>query len=580
MSHIFAILRAAHCRSTHHYFAIDALRQLQSPQAQRLGNLLLKYHDDYLQGANAPDTSFKDFTNHVVHVSQNNWGGAPGKCQEWLAIAQDHLAGCRWKKAAYACGVLSHYFTDPIMPLHTGSFGGEEIVHRPLEWSICRAYDSIYDRYLQQQCVASFEFAQDPQWICKAVLAAATVSHRHAGRLMELYKPPSNTKNPQCALDEQVQDILVELFALAIGGWSGVLSRLADETTVQLPHVSLTVTSLLATIDLPLAWVARQISNASQRREVQRLLDEYQKTGTVVRNLPEELGVVSKAAAAHQEQNSIDGSVQSATANQQLARNEPEATRYISLSVARAQREAQAKQTESAGDSATGSDADAHRITNQSAEMSACPALNPSQTRQTPAIEVCRVDETVEAPTGGLRILPESLSETTQPTSAPIPPRIARPTGWQSSVAKQTVHYGSPLIEAPSIGPKTAKRLADIGVHSIAQLVGASPEELASGLTVRWITDSLIRDWQDQARLACEVPGLSGTGAQLLVALGYRTSWQVCTANADQLTAQVDNLCQTADGQHILRSAKQPMAEDIQRWIEAAQGYARRSVAG
>ena len=65
MQRILSILRAAHCRSTHHYFAIDALQQLKTAQAQRLANILLKYHDDYLVGAKAPDSDFKDFQNHV-----------------------------------------------------------------------------------------------------------------------------------------------------------------------------------------------------------------------------------------------------------------------------------------------------------------------------------------------------------------------------------------------------------------------------------------------------------------------------------------------------------------------------------
>ena len=119
MQMIFTILRATHCRSTHHYFAIDALKQLPTASAQRLGQLLLKYHDEYLDGAKSPDTRFKDSQNHVIHVSDNNWGGAAQKCQEWREVALKHLNERRWKKAAYACGVLSHYFTDPLMPLHT-----------------------------------------------------------------------------------------------------------------------------------------------------------------------------------------------------------------------------------------------------------------------------------------------------------------------------------------------------------------------------------------------------------------------------------------------------------------------------
>ena len=174
MSAIFEIC-AAHCR-THHYFAIDALRQLQTAQAQRLGNLLLKHHDDYLVGATAPDSNFKDFANQVIYVSDNHWGGAPRMCLQWLRLVRAHLDHGRWKQAAYACGVLSHYFTDPIMPLHAQASLRGDMLHRPMEWSIYRAYDEIYQRCRRHEQSVSFEFAQDEEWIAKVVTAAATLA--------------------------------------------------------------------------------------------------------------------------------------------------------------------------------------------------------------------------------------------------------------------------------------------------------------------------------------------------------------------------------------------------------------------
>ena len=36
------ILRAAHCRSTHHFFAIDALERIGTERGKRLAELLLK----------------------------------------------------------------------------------------------------------------------------------------------------------------------------------------------------------------------------------------------------------------------------------------------------------------------------------------------------------------------------------------------------------------------------------------------------------------------------------------------------------------------------------------------------------
>ena len=57
-----------------------------------------------------PDAKFKDFKNHVLHVAEGEWGGAADKATEWYANAVDHLRKRQWSKAAYALGVLSHYY--------------------------------------------------------------------------------------------------------------------------------------------------------------------------------------------------------------------------------------------------------------------------------------------------------------------------------------------------------------------------------------------------------------------------------------------------------------------------------------
>ena len=173
MSLLLTILRAAHCRSTHHYFALDAISMLETPSGIQLGNILLQHYSDYLRGAKDPDTKFRDFKNHVLHVGDNNWGGAPRACEKWLATATDQLEHQQFKQAAYSLGVLSHYFTDPIMPLHTGSSEQEGVVHRPMEWSVCKSYEEIYSQIRDGKVRVRFQLARSDGWISEAVMTAA-----------------------------------------------------------------------------------------------------------------------------------------------------------------------------------------------------------------------------------------------------------------------------------------------------------------------------------------------------------------------------------------------------------------------
>src|SRR5262249_41043919 len=136
VSMLWKVIVASACRSTHHYLAMDALRCLRGPNTDLWQNFFLKNYESYLSGAKAPDDQFKDFKNHVLHVSDNFWGGALSATQLWYDRTVLAMRKGYWSDVAYSAGVLSHYFTDPHMPFHTGQTEEEGKVHRAAEWSI------------------------------------------------------------------------------------------------------------------------------------------------------------------------------------------------------------------------------------------------------------------------------------------------------------------------------------------------------------------------------------------------------------------------------------------------------------
>ena len=126
------------------------------------------------------------------------------------------------------------------------------------------------------------------------------------------------------------------------------------------------------------------------------------------------------------------------------------------------------------------------------------------------------------------------------------------------------------LEAAPSIGPKTAKRFAKIGVQTVADFIGLRPKEAAEQIGVRHITADKVRNWQDQAKLVCRIPELRGHDAQILVACGYRHPNQLAQADAETVLSKVEPYAETSDGQWVLRSGKLPDHEEIATWIENA----------
>jgi hypothetical protein len=127
------------------------------------------------------------------------------------------------------------------------------------------------------------------------------------------------------------------------------------------------------------------------------------------------------------------------------------------------------------------------------------------------------------------------------------------------------------VVDAPSIGPKTAEKLNAAGIDCVDDLLKAHPIALAARLDDRHFTEQTIIDWQDQARLVCTIPGLRGTGAQLLVGAGYRTPDAMADADATELCAAVLAFATGTEGQRVLRDGQPPDIEKIKAWADSAR---------
>jgi predicted flap endonuclease-1-like 5' DNA nuclease len=128
-----------------------------------------------------------------------------------------------------------------------------------------------------------------------------------------------------------------------------------------------------------------------------------------------------------------------------------------------------------------------------------------------------------------------------------------------------------PIVDAPSIGPKTAERLNAIGVSTVADLLEVDPADAAERINYRRITSDLIRSWQLQADMVCRVPNLRGHDAQLLIACEVPGPGQLAKLEPDTLLAQINALLETPEGKRILRSAKAPDRHEITAWIRWAR---------
>jgi len=133
------------------------------------------------------------------------------------------------------------------------------------------------------------------------------------------------------------------------------------------------------------------------------------------------------------------------------------------------------------------------------------------------------------------------------------------------------LHMSSPVVDAPTIGPKTAERLEVIGIHTVSDLVNRTAIDIANQLDRKRITTETVEQWQKQAILVCRIPMLRGHDAQVLVACDITEPEQVANSSASDLYAIVGPFANSKEGQRLLRSAKTPDLEECGDWINFAQ---------
>lgn len=492
MSFLLSVLRTAHCRSTHHHFAIDSTRYVDTAAGKRLVHILLKHHERFFAGAEDPDGRFRDFQNHCVHVRTGYWGGAPRLALTWYERLKDYLVHGRYGDAAYAAGVMSHYFTDPLQPLHTAQTEREPLVHRAMERSIRCCYDEILTLWIRDEQRVIFQLGESEAWLAEAILKGARFANHSYDRLVESYNIERGSKVPTEGLDANAKATFASLFGLAITGLARIWERVADEAEdasgKPIPQMALTYDGVFAALQVPEKWILKRIQAKREREEVEKVFDEYRRTGKLVENIPAECYVKQQVWQVYQ-------------------------------------REA------------------AWRNRSQVSEVLAETA-SPIPPTLLFAGEKKRHDEMRHDDSG---------------TPANANPLVGI-----------RLHRKAPLADAPSIGPKMAARFADIGVHHVGEFLDEAAESLAVRMDTRWITSRMVSDWQAQAKLMCEIPGLLARDTQLLVGLGYRTAAQVRGAVAETLHRGIVRFADNTTGKRTTRNSGVPDLASVTAWVKSS----------
>ena len=577
MSMLFRIVYAAHANGTHHKLALDALQGLQIEKSDAWMRLFLKHAEIYMVGAKDPDNTFKDFKNHVLHVGDAYWGGAPEQTVVWYDKTVAALKEQRWADAVYAAGVTSHYYTDPVHPFHTGQTEAENAIHRAVEWSINRSYNDLRALGLERYPVLAVPVPAGPDWLKSMVCDGAEFSHRYYEKLIAHYDIHRGVTDPPGGLDGVARGVIAELLIYAATGFARILEKAISEAAVAPPHVDLALDTVLAAIKIPAKALAKRLSNTEDRKVVEAMYDELKATGRVDKALPEDDRMVRDLHAKE-----VLGAKLAKQSIERAARLKVAPVAELKITpVLTAPAKPVAPASVLPVMPAPAAIVPAEKKLEAPPKSAVAPPVAPSRA----AVQVAPAAAQTSVPLIAAKPLaPTHIPAATPAAAGPFaalaelratmpdakPGQTSVPSIKPAAADRERRIYLSEtdnLEAAPSIGPKLADRFASLGIKTVGQFLDLSPDAISTRLADRRLDADLIETWQYQALLVMEIPGLRGTHAQLLTGAGYKTADDIASADAVKLCANVLLFAATTDGKRILREGEPPDIEKIKGWV-------------
>ncbi len=143
--------------------------------------------------------------------------------------------------------------------------------------------------------------------------------------------------------------------------------------------------------------------------------------------------------------------------------------------------------------------------------------------------------------------------------------------GASATQGKFYLDMDSPVLDAPSIGPRMAERLAPFNLATVSDLVTVNAEDVSHQLADRAVSPEIVQQWQRQAMLVCRVPNLRGHDAQLIVGCGIASAEELAACDSADLFNKVIRLASSKQGVRILRGSNAPDLQEVSGWIHSAQ---------
>jgi len=478
-------------------------------------------------------------------------------------------------------------------------------------------------------------------------------------------------QDPPTGIDETMFDAVCEMVAHAISGFGALMTRAFEEAAVAAPKSNLSLRGYLSTLNIPLRWITRKLSEAGDRKTVEKMYREFQKTGKVIKTLSDDDKQIRKLHARQvirvpikeldaqpleplgtkhvpwempeeeieddvvleDEEELQDDTVLEDTEEleveeleeeeeleeiEELEEDEFEDTVDMDVEapakLTRAERRA-LKRDEKAARKAEKAEAKREqaeaKLAAREAEIEIDDEIEIEAGGELaeyeddveldeeidheiddleeetvldlesadPDNEIIEYEEAYEdtddfdAELAELAAIELDDSATAELAAAEAAERdFSAEQSATEHLRGDRLGLESPVVDAPSIGRKTAKRLAKANIRTVIELLDADPEAVADTLKVGYIDAATIINWQDQTMLMMEVPGLRTHDVQVLVGAGIRSGEDLAKASAHEVFRAAIDFLDTDEGERVSRFEDEALAEEeVAEWIDLAK---------
>ncbi len=184
--------------STHMFMVSTAIEQMSNATWRRVFQF---YTPELLSGATTPDQVWQDWDNHLYYPETGEHN-APWAAQKWFGFARANFSAGNWEDGFFAAGVVSHYFSDPCIPVHTGEY-----------WPGHTGYETEINEKLQFMTLGPYEESTIDN-VTELVIQCATYSHQYFDTIHDAYEDESS----RALTNSTVLTITEDCLTMALSG--------------------------------------------------------------------------------------------------------------------------------------------------------------------------------------------------------------------------------------------------------------------------------------------------------------------------------------------------------------------------